>query len=256
VRTAIERFDDGARRYAPGYGRTLVREHELLRHTVYTRLLHWTVAIFFVLALLTGFAIYSPWLFHALTPLFGGGPMTRLLHPWFSLGFVVAFAFQFVNWLPMMRWTTDDRRWLRNIGEYVTNTRSLEPEHVDFFNAGQKLYFWTIMVSSAVFVLTGFPMWFPRTFGRVTVDISYVLHDIAALVMLVGFIVHIYEGTAQQPGTFRAMTRGTVERRWAWTHHPAWYRRVTGRDPRADYEQARQRLANPSAGASAPPEKQ
>jgi cytochrome b subunit of formate dehydrogenase len=37
------------------------------------------------------------------------------------------------------------------------------------------------------------------------------------------------------------MTRGTVERRWAWTHHPAWYRRATGRDPRADYEQARQR---------------
>ena len=49
-------------------------------------------AIFFVLALLSGFAIYSPWLFRWLTPLFGGGPMTRLLHPWFSLGFVVAFA--------------------------------------------------------------------------------------------------------------------------------------------------------------------
>jgi cytochrome b subunit of formate dehydrogenase len=26
------------------------------------------------------------------------------------------------------------------------------------------------------------------------------------------------------------MTRGTVERRWAWTHHPAWYRRVSGDD--------------------------
>ena len=66
--------------------------------------------------------------------------------------------------------------------------------------------------------------------------VSYVLHDVAALLMLGGFIVHIYEGTAAQPGTFRAMTRGTVEKRWAWTHHPAWYRAVTGRDPRADYE--------------------
>ena len=35
------------------------------------------------------------------------------------------------------------------------------------------------------------------------------------------------------------MTRGTVERRWAWTHHPAWYRRATGRDPSADYEARR-----------------
>jgi cytochrome b subunit of formate dehydrogenase len=63
----------------------------------------------------------------------------------------------------------------------------------------------------------------------------------AALVMLVGFIIHLYEGTAAQPGTFQAMARGTVEKRWAWTHHPAWYHLVTGREPRADYERARQR---------------
>ena len=75
------------------------------------------------------------------------------------------------------------------------------------------------------------------------VAVGYVLHDIAALVMLVGFIVHIYEGTAAQPGTFQSMTRGTVEKRWAWTHHPAWYRHATGRDPRADYERAVQREA-------------
>jgi cytochrome b subunit of formate dehydrogenase len=62
-------------------------------------------------------------------------------------------------------------------------------------------------------------------------------------VMLGGFVVHVYEGTAAQPGTFTSMTRGTVTRRWAWTHHPAWYRRVTGRDPRADHDDARQRSA-------------
>ena len=84
-------------------------------------------------------------------------------------------------------------------------------------------------------------MWFPRTFGRSAVAVGYVVHDVAALVMLVGFIIHIYEGTAAQPGTFQAMTRGTVEKRWAWTHHPAWYRAATGRDPRADYDRARQR---------------
>ena len=72
---------------------------------------------------------------------------------------------------------------------------------------------------------------------------SYFLHDVAALVMLGGFIIHIYEGTAQQPGTFRSMTRGTVTNRWAWTHHPAWYREVTGRDPREDYERTARRQA-------------
>ena len=241
---AIERFDDTARRKVGAYGRSVVRENELVRHPVYTRVLHWGVAIFFVLALLSGFAIYSPWLYRAFTPLFGGGPMTRLLHPWFSLGFVVFFALQFLNWLEPMAWTAADRRWMKHIKTYVSNAEPIEPEYVDFFNGGQKLYFWAIVASAVVFLISGFPLWFPTSFGRIVVAVSYVLHDIAALIMLVGFIVHIYEATAAQPGTFQSMTRGTVERRWAWTHHPAWYRRATGRDPRADYEQARQASKN------------
>jgi formate dehydrogenase subunit gamma len=199
------------------------------------------VAAFFLLALLSGFAIYSPWLFRWLTPLFGGGPMTRMLHPWFSLGFVAVFALQILNWLQPMSWDPDDWRWLRRIREYVTNAETMEPEYVGFFNAGQKLYFWAIVASAAIFLISGIPMWFPATFGPTLVAIGYVLHDLAAIVMLVGLVVHIYEGTAAQPGTFHSMTRGTVEKRWAWTHHPAWYRRVTGRDPRADYAAAVER---------------
>ncbi len=236
---AVERFDEGARHRLDAYGRTVVRKGELLRHSVYTRVLHWGVALFFIPALLTGLAIYTPWLYRALTPLFGGGPMTRLLHPWFSLGFVIVFALQFLNWLRPMTWTRDDRRWMKGIGSYVTNAEEVEPDYVDFFNAGQKMYFWAIVVSAVIFFVSGIPMWFPDDFGRISVAIGYVLHDIAALMMVGGFIVHLYEGTAAQPGTLRSMTRGTVEQRWARTHHPAWYRRALGREPRGDDEQGR-----------------
>ncbi len=41
-------------------------------------------------------------------------------------------------------------------------------------------------------------MWFPAIFGRIAVAVSYVLHDIAGLLMLGTFIVHLYEGTAAQ----------------------------------------------------------
>jgi len=246
--TASGRFDEAVRERVEAHARTDVREDELLRHPAYTRVLHWASAAFFILALLSGFAIYTPWLFRWLTPIFGGGPMTRELHPWFSLGFVAFFALQILNWLQPMSWTGDDSRWMRRLRDYVTNADRREPDYVDFFNAGQKAYFWTIVASSAVFLISGIPMWFPTTFGRSTVAVGYVLHDIAALVMLVGFIIHVYEGTAAQPGTFHSMTRGTVEKRWAWTHHPAWYRRATGRDPRVDYEAAVQRQANRTAG--------
>ena len=229
---SVERFGEEARREAGRWGRTTVRRGELLRHPVYTRFLHWSVAIFFVLSLLTGFAIYSPWLYRWLAPLFGGGPTARLLHPWFGLAFDVAFFFQFLNWFAPMTWTKADSRWLRRIKRYVTNEEKVEAEDVGFFNGGQKLYFWLIALSAALFLLTGLPLWFDDAAPRRLVAASYVVHDIAALVMLAGFIVHIYEGTAAQPGTFRSMIDGTVTRAWAWTHHPAWHRQATGRGPR------------------------
>jgi formate dehydrogenase subunit gamma len=245
MNSAVERFDEAARRRVDAHGRTEVYPGELLRHPVYTRVVHWIVALFFVPALLSGFALYTPWLFRWLTPIFGGGAMTRLLHPWFSLGFVAAFTLQILNWLGPMTWTPDDSRWIRRLRAYVSNTEKLEPEYVGFFNAGQKAYFWTIAASLILFLISGVPMWFPNTFGRLLVAIGYVVHDVAALLMLGGIAIHIYESTAAQPGTFRAMTRGTVEKRWAWTHHPAWYRAATGRDPRADYERARSDATSP-----------
>jgi hypothetical protein len=45
----------------------------------------------------------------------------------------------------------------------------------------------------------------------------------------------------------QAMTPGTVSEAWAWTHHPAWYKEVTGRDPQQALEEARQKLAETRA---------
>jgi formate dehydrogenase subunit gamma len=241
--SSAERFDEKARREFGRHGRTVIHRGEILRHPVYTRVLHWSVAITFILALLSGFALYSPWLYRWLTPLFGGGPNTRFLHPWFSLLFTVAFLFQFVNWYGPMRWTAGDSRWMRRLKRYVSNKDRLEPEEVGFFNAGQKLYFWVIVVSVVLFLITGLLLWFDDAVPRWSVAVSYVVHDIAALIMLGGFIIHIYEGTAAQPGTFQSMTNGTVSEEWAWTHHPAWYADVTGRNPRQDYENAQDRQA-------------
>lgn len=211
-------------------GQTVVYEGEMLRHPVYTRFLHWMVGIFFFLALLSGFGIYLPWIFRFFTPLFGGGAMTRFLHPWFGLGFVIFFGLQLLNWRDVMRWTPADSRWMKRITAYVKNEEAMEPKDVGFFNAGQKLQFWEIVWGCVAFVITGFIMWFPEIFGRTLVAVSYVVHDIAALVMLFGIFFHIYLSTFGEPGTIQAMTRGTVSEAWAWTHHPAWYQEVTGRD--------------------------
>ena len=230
--TPAQRLRRGPDHFINRVGLTVVYVGELLRHRAYTRFLHWAYGIFFFLALLSGFGIYMPWIFRWFTPLFGGGAMTRTLHPWFGLGFVFFFGLQALNWLTPMAWGRGDSNWMKRIKSYVTHRDSIEPPDVGFFNAGQKAMFWEIVAGSIAYVITGLIMWFPEIFGRWPVAVSYVIHDISALIMLAGIFIHIYLSTIGEPGTMQAMTRGTVSEAWAWTHHPAWYKEVTGKDPK------------------------
>ncbi len=70
------------------------------------------------------------------------------------------------------------------------------------------------------------------------------IHDISALVMLAGIFVHIYLSTFGEPHTIQAMTRGTVSEAWAWTHHPAWYKEVTGKDPKDALAEASRQMGS------------
>ncbi len=240
--TAVERFDNRARRTFDRIGQTEVFEGELLRHPVYTRVLHWTVALFFFLALFSGFGIYLPWLFRWFTPIFGGGSLARAMHPWFGLGFVIFFGLQMLNWIGPMTWTPADTHWMRNARRIFFGNQKMDPPDTGFFNGGQKLQFWEIVGGSIVYLITGIVMWMgARTFGRWTVAVSYILHDLSALIMLGGIFVHIYLSTIGEPGTFQAMIRGAVSEAWAWTFHPGWYKQVTGRDPVEACEDARRR---------------
>jgi formate dehydrogenase subunit gamma len=237
--SAVERFDDKARQSFESVGHTTVYRGELLRHPVYTRVLHWTVALFFFLALFTGFALYLPWLFHWITPIFGGGQLTRTLHPYFGVAFVFFFAFQVLNWLEPMLWTAADSRWMRNIKKIATGEEKIDPPET-----GQKLLFWEVVVGCVLYIITGTILWAgARTFGATAVAVSYVVHDVSAIVMLGGIFIHIYQSTIGEPGTFGAMIRGAVSEAWAWTFHPAWYRQVTGRDPQQACEEARRQMS-------------
>ena len=51
------------------------------------------------------------------------------------------------------------------------------------------------------------------------------LHAIAATVMIIGVIVHVYAAIWVK-GSLRAMTRGTVSDAWARKYHAAWHREI------------------------------
>jgi len=198
--------------------------NEIVRHRLSSRVIHWTVAVFFFGALLTGMPIWSP-VFGWMANLFGGLSVCRWLHAWLGVAFAAARLVMFVHWMKDMAFDKSDRKF--NVFEYVRFTDRDDPD-VGKYNAGQKFFFWMVAATMVVILLTGIVLWWPTYFSQGLRSISILLHDLAFIAFFVAIVGHIYLGTAAEPGTFRSMTRGTVTRAWARLHHGRWYRDVTG----------------------------
>src|SRR5450631_1224452 len=131
--------------------------NDIIRYTAGTRITHWIVAISFVLLALSGLALFHPALFWLIN-LFGGGPWTRILHPFIGCVMVVAFCLLGVkigrdNYLEQRDWI-----WLRKFRDVVNNREENLPE-VGRYNAGQKLLFFAIVVCLIVLLPSGVVIW-------------------------------------------------------------------------------------------------
>ena len=202
---------------------------QIPRYTARERSNHWVVAIAFVLAALSGLALFHP-AFFFLTNLFGGGPWTRILHPYIGVVMCLFFVAMAVRFWGFNRITSADRQWLGRIKDVLCNRDANLPE-LGKYNAGQKILFWTMVVSIPVLLLTGIAIWQPWFAPYVPIwlmRVAVVLHALAAWIMILGIIVHVYAAIWVK-GTIRAMTRGTVSAAWARHHHRAWYREMTGK---------------------------
>jgi formate dehydrogenase subunit gamma len=198
----------------------------IVRYDAEQRTNHWLVVISFLLAALSGLALFHPALF-PLSVLFGGGPWTRILHPF--LGLLMCFLFLFLaatvgadNRMQPRDWT-----WLRQYRDVINNREDRLPE-VGRYNAGQKLVFYSIVLCLAGLILSGLIIWrayFSLYFSVFVVRAASVLHAVCALVLICTIIVHVYAAIWVK-GSVEAMTRGTVTPGWAWKHHRAWYREI------------------------------
>jgi len=200
---------------------------EIVRHRLSSRVMHWSVAITFFLSLFTGLPIWVP-IFHWMATFFGGLSTCRVLHPWFGVAFAVASLWMFVHWFREMALTGRDREFLTPGGMIRYFRYQGEDPEVGKYNGGQKLLFWAAAAGAVGLLLSGIVIWFPERFPQGVRELSYVVHDLAFILFFAMIIGHIYLGTAAEPGTFRAIVRGTVTREWARLHHPKWYRQVTG----------------------------
>jgi len=193
------------------------------------RMNHWFIALMFVLAGLSGLAFFHPSLFF-FTHLFGGGPWTRILHPFMGLLMVVSFLGLFVRLWRENVMTAADKEWSKHMGEMLRGNKANLPP-VGKYNAGQKRVFWAMSISLAVLVITGVMFWRPWFAPLFPIDvlrIAVLLHSVSAVVLVLSVIVHVYAAIWVK-GTVRAMTRGTVTENWARLNHPLWHEEMTRR---------------------------
>ena len=199
------------------------------RYTARERGNHWVVAIAFVLAALSGLALFHP-AFFFLTHLFGGGPWARILHPFIGVVMTLFFIAMAARFWKLNRFIPADREWRRRIKDVLCNRDHGLPE-LGKYNAGQKMLFWVMVVCMPVLLLSGIVIWqpwFAPFFPIGLLRIAVVLHALSAWVLIIGIVVHVY-AVIWVKGTLRAMTRGTVTEAWARHHHRAWYRQMTGK---------------------------
>ena len=199
---------------------------DLQRYSAGERANHWVVGICFILLALSGLAFFHP-AFFPLTQLFGGGPWTRILHPYIGVVMMLFFIMMFLRFWRLNVMEQRDVEWLKNVNKMIDGNDHDMPEQGKY-NGGQKVLFWGLVVGMLALTASGVAMW--RAWLHLPVDmvrIASVVHAAAAVWMIGLIIMHVYAAIWTR-GTIRAMLYGTVTRAWAKQHHRGWYRKMTG----------------------------
>lgn len=207
----------------------VMKSGEVPRYSAGERTNHWIVAILFILLAASGLAFFHP-AFFFLADLLGGGVWARILHPFLGVLMFVFFLFMALRYWQDNVIQPYDREWRKRLRDVINNRDENLPE-IDKYNIGQKQLFWTMVVTMILLLVSGVMLWRPYFAGFFPIPlirIAAVVHMLAAFVLMLGIVVHIYSALFWVRGSLRAMTRGTVSHAWARHHHPLWYRRVTG----------------------------
>lgn len=207
------------------------------RYTAGARLNHWVTAISLILLALSGMALFHPSLFF-LTGLFGGGQLTREIHPWIGLILFVSFLGLFFRFWKLNLWRRVDNVWLMKIRAVLTGHEEELPE-LGKYNAGQKLVFWSMSILIVVLVVSGIVIWDAEQarlglhFSVEQKRVAVLVHSVAAVVAICVWITHVYAAFWVK-GTVSAMTKGTVTGGWGWRHHRIWLREEFEDEKHAD----------------------
>ena len=197
------------------------------RFTPLERSAHWANAIAFVTLAASGVVMAFGKFF--ILPVIGStlfGWLTyalKNLHNFAGPLFAVSLVIVFFTFLKDNLPRKEDWTWIVKAGGLLSEHEVASHR----FNAGEKVVFWGgVMFLGLIIVGSGLMLdkLVPGLiYERSTMQISHMVHAVAAVLMMVMFIGHIYMGTIGMAGAYKAMRTGYVDETWAKEHHELWY---------------------------------
>lgn len=201
----------------------------LKRFTSVERYSHWLMAFSFLALAITG--IFILWGKYFLLPIMGGAAygtfllVMKNIHnftgPLFTISIILFFVLYVKDNVP----NKGDLTWLASFGGLWSGKHI--PSHR--FNAGEKIWFWGgvtvlgLIVSASGWVLDMIAPIPGIEYWRGTMQLSHIIHSVAAIIMTVMAMGHIYVGSIGMEGALQGMKTGYVDEAWGKEHHELWY---------------------------------
>ena len=200
----------------------------ILRFYKTERVLHWAIAIPFLLCYSTAMVlvvVYNP------EPSRPFRAMFSWIHRTSAIALIVLPALailksrgdvriHFYNIRHAWTWVFDDFKWLALMLLAALSSRVKLPEQGKF-NAAEKLNFMVLMGTYPLYVATGLLIW--ATHGAF---VSWILHVLMAFIATPLILGHLYMAMLNRSGRagLQGMISGFVDRKWAKHHYRRWYR--------------------------------
>ena len=179
------------------------------------RHLHTIHATAFSLLLLSGFALYLPFL----AQIISDRPLMKAIHLLTAVGWLTALAL--VVLLGDRAALRSARREIERFDAddllFVRRRRAAAGR----FNGGQKAHAVLQAALSLLFVISGVLLWLGERDTQLRLPGTLALHDAATLLLAALTAGHIFKALSTA-GSLEAVTRGTVSARYAAQHHEKW----------------------------------
>lgn len=175
---------------------------------------HWAVLLLFLLVIATG-----------IMQIFAGESMHHIgpLHGYSGLLLLVLFLVNFTGWFKDMVFKSYDIEWLSSLGGYCSRNQAHLP--AGRFNAGQKIFFWLILLALVALLISAIAMEHNSHGTHSLVSrqsLAWSIHGLTGCIATAMVIGHAYLSVLANPQTARVLFRGTVEHSYAEEHHSQW----------------------------------